>query len=417
MKIGIVGLGKLGLPVALAIEKKGHDVVGFDINPAIKSYINDKKIPYKEAHVPEFIQNTNLKLVELDSLVKHSDIIFVAVQTPHEKEFEGINRIPTNREDFNYLMLINAISSLNESIVKQSDRKIVSIISTVLPGTVETHIKDKLSEKIDLIYNPFFIAMGNTINDFYNPEFVLLGTDSGHHVANVLKEFYSTIHKSNVFHTTIKNAEFIKVAYNTFIGMKIAYANTIMEICHKIGADCDQVIDGISLASERLISSKYLRGGMGDGGGCHPRDNIAMSWLAKKINLSHDFFEDIMIAREDQTEWLANLCLEHKLPICLLGKSFKPETNIVTGSPALLLNNLLIEKGIPTIHIDPYTDEDFQAEFCKIQVPTVFFIATKHELFKELKFPKNSIILDPFRYLNISQDCVNYIPIGKPCQA
>ena len=314
-------------------------------------------------------------------------------------------------------MLINAISSLNKSIVKQSDKKIVSIISTVLPGTVELHIKDKLSEKIDLIYNPFFIAMGNTINDFYNPEFILLGTDSGHHVANVLKEFYSTIHKSNVFHTTIKNAEFIKVAYNTFIGMKIAYANTIMEICHKIGADCDQVIDGISLASERLISSKYLRGGMGDGGGCHPRDNIAMSWLAKKINLSHDFFEDIMIAREDQTEWLANLCLEHKLPICLLGKSFKPETNIVTGSPALLLNNLLIEKGIPTIHIDPYTDEDFETEFCKIQVPTVFFIATKHELFKELKFPKNSIILDPFRYLNISQDCINYIPIGKPCQA
>ena len=213
--------------------------------------------------------------------------------------------------------------------------------------------------------------------------------------------------------TTIKNAEFIKVAYNTFIGMKIAYANTIMEICHKIGADCDGVIDGISMANQRLISSKYLRGGMGDGGGCHPRDNIAMSWLAKKLNLSHDFFEDIMMARENQTKWLAELCVEHDMPICILGKSFKPETNIVTGSPAVLLANLLNEIGKKPVHIDPHVNENFDSEFNKITNSHVFFIGTQHDAFKSLVFPSNSVVIDPFRYMPKNQKDVKYISIGK----
>ena len=99
-----------------------------------------------------------------------------------------------------------------------------------------------------------------------------------------------------------ENAEAIKVAYNTYISMKIAYANTWMEICHKIpGTDVDQVTGALELATTRIMSPKYLTGGMGDGGGCHPRDNIALSWLARELDLSYDFFEHLMIARERQT--------------------------------------------------------------------------------------------------------------------
>jgi len=413
MKIGFVGLGKLGLPVALAVEKKGHSVYGYDLNKNVKTYLEKKEIPYKEVHVPDFIQNNEINFTDLDTVTRNSDIIFMAVQTPHEALYEGTTRIPESRADFDYSMLRQAAKSVSDSVDKQSGRKIVVIISTVLPGTIQEQIQPLLSDKIDLVYNPFFIAMGNTINDFYYPEFVLLGTDAETQIADHVKSFYKTIHDAPVYHTTIKNAEFIKVAYNTFIGMKIAYANTIMEICHKIGADCDGVIDGISMANQRLISSKYLRGGMGDGGGCHPRDNIAMSWLAKKLNLSHDFFEDIMMARENQTKWLAELCVEHDMPICILGKSFKPETNIVTGSPAVLLANLLNEIGKKPVHIDPHVNENFDSEFNKITNSHVFFIGTQHDAFKSLVFPSNSVVIDPFRYMPKNQKDVKYISIGK----
>ena len=214
----------------------------------------------------------------------------------------------------------------------------------MLPGTLAslgaTHV----------LYNPSFIAMGTTIPDFLDPEFVLVGTDGAS--TSKLREFYATIHNRPVFVTTIKTAELTKVAYNTYIGMKIVFANAMMEICEKIGADVDDLIDALSLAHRRITSSSYMRGGMGDGGGCHPRDNIALSWLARELDLSHDIFEDIMLAREDQTEWLAKLAMETGEPIELMGKSYKPGTNLTIGSPARLLASLLEERDAIFTHTD-----------------------------------------------------------------
>jgi UDPglucose 6-dehydrogenase len=156
--------------------------------------------------------------------------------------------------------------------------------------------------------------------------------------------------------TTIKTAELTKVAYNTFIGLKIAFGNTMMEICEKTGADVDDLVDALSLATERVISPAYLRGGMGDGGGCHPRDNIALSWLARELGLSYDLFEALMICRERQTEWLADLIPAGEVEI--QGKAYKPGTNLTVGSPALLMASMLTERGIGFTHTDPYLKEE-----------------------------------------------------------
>jgi UDPglucose 6-dehydrogenase len=178
--------------------------------------------------------------------------------------------------------------------------------------------------------------------------------------------------------------------------MKIVFANTLMEICHKIpGTNVDEVTNALNLAKDRLISPKYLSGGMGDGGACHPRDNIAMSWLARELGLSYDLFESVIKAREKQTEWLADLIQGYNLPIVILGKSFKPETNIVTGSPALLLKNILEERGHRVTAYDPYVDAekpDFKA--------SIFIIGTKHPDFLDFDFPENSVVIDPWRYIN-----------------
>jgi len=417
MKIGFLGLGKLGLPVALAIESKGHQVMGTDINDLTLKNIRFKTLTYKEEGAEKLLKKSKIDIITLDKIVKKSDIIFVPIQTPHEKKYEGITKMPKERADFNYDYLVNGIKELNEEIEKQGKDKTVIIISTVLPGTISRLIKPILGSHLKLCYNPFFIAMGTTIEDFLHSELILFGVDD-EKAAKKAKKFYKTINDTPFYKTTIENAELIKVIYNTFISTKIAMMNTVMETCHHLpNTDVDDVTEALALCGNRIISKKYLYGGMGDGGGCHPRDNIALSYLAQKLNLSYNWYDNIMQQREKQTEWLADLIIEHKgdKKINIIGKTFKPETNITTGSPSILLKNILEERGESVTMWDPYVDEDItkvKEIFKWDKEPQLFFIGCKHEAFKQFYFMPESVVIDPFRYLEVN-DNVKYIPIGR----
>ena len=410
MNIGIIGLGKLGLPCAVAMTLKGHNVMGYDVDPSLMS---KNARTYREAGIDgtgdfnPLLAESNLQFGSLEQVAEHSELIFIAVQTPHEKEFEGVTRIPDERADFDYSYLESAVSELSK-VVKS--KTVVTIISTVLPGTFREHVLPHTNEHMDLCYNPYFIAMGTTMRDFLNPEFVLCGVHS-QSASEKLIEFYGSIHNAEIFSTTVENAELIKVAYNTFIGMKIVFANTMMEICHKTpNTDVDSVTKALCLGTTRLLSPKYLKGGMGDGGGCHPRDNIALSWLSRKLDLSYDWFESVMIAREKQTEWLADLMLEHDLPKAILGYSFKAETNLTVGSPALLLKNILEERGEKVWTYDPQV-ESTVPDFKSLDA-MVFLIGANHPELKDFPFPKDSVVIDPWRYI---PDNPNYklIKIGS----
>jgi len=413
MKIGFVGLGKLGLPVALATESKGHEVMGYDPSNHVKEIIDTRKLPYMEAGCQELLDKTNIKIISLKELVEFSDMIFVAVQTPHLPKYEGITRIPTERKDFDYTFLKKAVNDLSKEIENQKVMKNVIVISTVLPSTIEREIKPILSSYVRFCYNPFFIAMTTTIKDFLEPEFILFGVDDKEALVTA-KEFYRTITDKPFFETSIKNAELIKVLYNTFIGMKIVFANTAMEICHKIGADVDEISKALALGYRRIISDQYLSGGMGDGGSCHPRDNIALSFLSEQQDLSYDWFTNLMVAREKQTEWLASLILEEQeksnLPIVILGKAYKPESNLIVGSPSVLLHNILSESQVECEMYDPFIDGEMPDKY--LELPHIFFIGTKHGEFKDYVFPDNSIIIDPHRYIPHS-DNYKVISIGQ----
>ncbi len=412
MKIGFVGLGKLGLPCALAIDSVGeHEVVGYDIDEDIKTYLDKKSIPYREKDADKYLKNHNIKFLTLDEVIEFSDIIFVPIQTPHDPFYDGVTRLPDTRVDFDYSFLKDGMKNLSEKIDKLGKNKIVVIISTVLPGTINREIKPNLSDRIKLAYNPFFIAMGTTIDDFMNPEFVLLGIDDIE-AAEKLKEFYKSLHDKEVYECTIDEAELIKVSYNTFITMKICLANTVTEMSHKLSnVNTDNVMTALKKANQRLISDKYLNGGMGDGGGCHPRDNIALSWLSREVDLSYDWYENLMISREKHTEWLADLTIDYSnkndLDIMILGKSFKKETNLINGSPSYLLNSLLEEKNYEAKMFDPFIDED---EFLP-EGPMVFFIGTNHDLFKTYEFPKGSVVIDPWRIITFDND-IELVSIG-----
>lgn len=406
MKIGFMGLGKLGLPCALACEQRGHEVAGYEISEQVQNNIRARTIPYREEGAQEALNDSQLQLMDLDALVQFSDILFVPIQTPHEPQYEGVTRMPKTRVDFDYSHLVAGVGTLADAVARAKKDLIVVVISTVLPGTIEREIRPLLNKHIRLCYNPFFIAMGTTMDDFLHPEFVLMGADDDN-AAKTLKDFYSTIHSAPVFHTDIASAELAKVAYNTFISMKIVFANTMMEICHKTEANIDAISDSMALATKRIISPAYLRGGMGDGGGCHPRDNIALSWLAQELNLSCDFFENIMIARERQTEFLADLMMAHDLPKVILGKSFKPESNIIVGSPSLLLAEILRERKVEATMWDPFLDGDMP-QFS----PSVFLVGTKHDAFRKMQFPQGSVVIDPWRYI-ADQSGVQVIRVGE----
>ena len=286
MKVGFVGLGKLGLPVALAVESKGHKVYGFDIKKEIYEQIKKRKIDYKEKHANDLLKKTNIEIVDIKKLIKLSDIIFVPIQTPHDKKYEGINDIPKTRKDFDYTYLRKGMKMISDELKKIKKKKIVIIISTVLPGTIRKKILPVTNKYTQIGYNPFFIAMGTTIDDFLYPEIILFGSENKF-VSQKAQSFYRTLTSSPFFETTIENAELIKVVYNTFISTKIAYINSIAEMCHRLpNTSIDEVSRALSLSTKRIISSSYMKGGMGDGGGCHPRDNIAMSYLAKRHNIS-----------------------------------------------------------------------------------------------------------------------------------
>ena len=177
MKVGFLGLGKLGLPCALAIESKGHTIYGYDINLNILEDIKNKKLKYKEKWADELLYKSKINLCTPHELVKNSEIIFVPIQTPHQKEYEGITRLPKERVDFDYSYLKKGIYHLADIIKNDGQSKIVVIISTVLPGTIRKEIKPLLNEFIKLCYNPYFIAMGTCIPDFLFNEINLLGVD------------------------------------------------------------------------------------------------------------------------------------------------------------------------------------------------------------------------------------------------
>ena len=412
MKVGFLGLGKLGLPCALAMESKGHTIYGYDVNDRVIQSIIMKKLKYKEKWADELLYKSKINLSGIVEMVQNTEIVFVAIQTPHQKKYEGITRLPNERVDFDYTYLKTGIKLLADKIKANGQSKIVVIISTVLPGTIRKEIKPLLNEFVKLCYNPYFIAMGTCIPDFLFTEMNLLGVDDVD-AAEKVKKFYSTINEAPTFDTTIENAELIKVCYNTFISTKISMMNTIMEVCHKLpNTNVDSVTRALSLCKDRIISGKYLTGGMGDGGGCHPRDNIALSHLSRRLHLSYDWFENIMIQREKQTEWFADLFIEESKgrKMVILGTSFKPETNITTGSPALLLKNLIEEKGYKVTALDPYVDLDYSDELEENLI--TYFIGTKHEIFKHFPFKQNSTVIDPFRYI-VRRNDLKIIKIGN----
>ena len=375
MKIGFIGLGKLGKDVS-EVMSKYYDVTGFDINPN-----NGAKIK----------QAKNLK-----DLCHKKNIIFVAVQTPHDPKYDG--KAPTSHlipKDFDYSIVKKVMKEINKFVNR---RTLVVLISTVLPGIVRKEIVPIINNP-RFIYNPYLIAQGTVKWDMKNPELIIIGTKEGKKTndAKKLTEFYKPIIKKKNYRKVIgtyEEAESIKIFYNTFISTKLAFVNLIQDVAEKMeNINSELVCDTLANSKMRIISSKYMKPGFGDGGGCHPRDNIALRSLASRLNLGYDFFDAIMSAREIQAKNMALKCLEYKKDIVILGKSFKPGIDQEVGSPSMLVG-WYIEKNA----------DNQKLFYDKAPSENKSYVYLIHDNTKKYKFNKNSIVIDPYRKIKKSKN-------------
>ena len=330
-KIGFIGLGKLGMPCAEAIAKKGFDVTGHDIVPK-----SSDKITIKQT---------------IKELVEDRDIVFVATPTPHEDGYDG--RTPTSHlpvKDFNYTEVKKVLSACDKHM--RHDQTLV-LISTVLPGTTRREFAP-LVTNTKLMYNPYLIAMGTVADDMANPEMVMIGSESGMEDddckarSELLQSFYNQVCNNlpRVEFGSWEDVEGMKIFYNTFISTKVALVNMIQDVSNKLGnMNVDKVTGALSRSTMRIISDRYMKAGMGDGGACHPRDNIALRWLAKELDLGYDMFESIMTAREKQAENMAKAILEYGKNIFFTSDSYKPGVNMPDGSSSLLLQHFVLKHG------------------------------------------------------------------------
>ena len=322
-KIGFIGLGKLGMPCAEAISDKGFDVAGFDIEKK-----SSQKIQIRDS---------------IADLVHDRDIVFVATPTPHESGYDGSTPISDKEpKDFDYTSVKNVLAKCNKHMKPTQS---LVLISTVLPGTVRRELSP-LVTNVGLIYNPYLIAMGTVAWDMVNPEMVMIGTEKGRQESNAkaeqLEAFYTQVcdNMPRIEFGTWEDVEAMKIFYNTFISNKIALVNMIQDVAVKLGnMNVDTVTNALSQSTLRIVSSKYMKAGMGDGGSCHPRDNIALRWLAKELGLGYDLFDSIMTARERQAENMAKAILKHGNNVFFSSDTYKPHTDLTDGSYSLLVQH------------------------------------------------------------------------------
>jgi len=369
MNVAMIGLGKLGLPVAQVMAQH-HTVRGYDINPNITSDVINIKWSWAEALVD-------------------AQIIFVAVPTPHHAQYGG--ETPTSHlppQDFDYTALESTLTNIAQWAPPTA---LIVNISTVLPGTVRPMIH-QLGMQDRFCYNPYLIAMGTVAQDFVHPDIHIMGFDqwpTAQHQSqcDTLTEFYQSCGCDSVTpHAgTWEEAECIKIFHNTYISAKVTIANMMQDVTQRIGhANPTHIAKGL-VQCDRITSGQYMMPGMGDGGPCHPRDNIALSWLADRLNLGYDLFANIMSAREHQCALIAEDLCTHDLPVIIWGRAFKPGTDLRDGSPAELVAHYVNLKRSDSVTYDVVSPE-----------PAVYLLA--HDVdHAPMDVAAHSVIVDMYR--------------------
>ena len=336
--ITVLGIGKLGLGLALLIEKAGYNVLGIDINEEYVKQLNNKTFKTKEPEYENLLINSkNFKAtLDLNEGLNYSDIIFIMVQTPNS----GGNKF------YDHSIVSNLLQKINE---KKVENKHIIIGCTLMPKYIDEVGSFLISncKNTTLSYNPEFIAQGEIIKGFLNPDMILIGTRS-QELGEILREIYSKIVKTNPKYCIISplEAEITKITINGFITTKLSFANMISDVCDSIGANKDKVLD--SIGSDSRIGNKYFRPGYSFGGPCFPRDTRALALFVDQNNINNELLLSTTKYNKLHSDFLTQKLLhENKDEYVIENVCYKEDSKIpiIEESAKLQIAKKLVEKG------------------------------------------------------------------------
>jgi len=356
MRTSVIGLGKLGSPLAAVLASKGHQVIGVDLNPEYVRLLAAGKAPVEEPRLQELIDASAGRLTAIHAVepaVLGSDITFVIVPTPSD-----------SKGAFSSRHVLAAVHDIGKALRKKDSYHVVNITSTVMPGATGGEIREMLEEAsgrkvgkdVGLCYNPEFIALGSVVRDMLYPDMLLIG-ESDTRAGDLLESVYRTTCENTppVRRMSFVNAELTKISVNTFVTTKISYANMLADICdHLPGADVDVVTAALGMDSR--IGGKYLKAALGYGGPCFPRDNVAFAHLAHNLGARADVAEATDRLNQYQIDRLVATVHRFVAPgrsVGILGLSYKPDTWVIEESQGVALASRLADEGYRVLVYDP----------------------------------------------------------------
>ena len=352
MKVCVIGTGYVGLVAGTCLAEMGNDVICVDNNLEKLSQLENGIVPIYEPGLEELIKvnvsegrlyfTSNLK-----EAVQKSLVCFIAVGTPQGEDGEA---------DLKYVYEV--AKSIGKSI---DDYKVIVDKSTVPVGTADAVtkiIKEQTNIEFDVVSNPEFLKQGAAVDDFLKPDRVVIGSNS-QRATEIMQELYSPFLRTGnpVIIMDVKSAEMTKYAANSFLAVKISYANEIANICEQVGADAEMV--RIGMCSDKRIGSQFLFPGLGYGGSCFPKDVKALLKTAKDNNCDYQLLQAADDVNKKQRQVFINKILNKYgndlsgKTFAIWGLAFKPKTNDMREAPAITIINALLERGAKVQAYDP----------------------------------------------------------------
>lgn len=356
MRISVIGLGKLGAPLAAVLADADHVVTGIDLDADVVARVNAGKAPVLEPDLQALMDRAGARLAattDFAAAIPATDATFIIVPTP-----TGPDGLFANTH------VLDAVERTGAALRGKQGYHLVVVTSTVVPGSMDGLLRPRLEAtsgrrvgpEIGLCYNPEFIALGSVIANMRDPDFVLIG-ESDARAGDMLAGIHASFCvRSPAFRRmSFVNAELAKIAVNTFVTTKISYANMLADICDRLpGADVDVVT--AALGSDSRIGAKYLRGGLGYGGPCFPRDNVVFANLARNLGARADIAEATDRLNRHQIDRLSAV-VEARLPaggtLGILGLSYKPDTWVIEESQGVMLAERFLRAGREVVVYDP----------------------------------------------------------------
>ena len=355
MRASVIGLGKLGACMAAALAERGHTVFGVDVREDVVDLLARGEAPVSEPGLQDMITRNRDRITatrDIDAAVQATDLTFVVVPTPSE---------PSGAFSLEYAAA--AFRALGQALRSKTRYHLVVLTSTVLPGSTRYRLIAELEASsgrlcgpdFGVCYSPEFIALGSVIKDFLHPDFTLIG-EFDERSGTILEQAYREILLNNApaRRMSIENAELTKIALNTYVTTKITFANMLADLCERIpGGDIDVVSDALGM--DRRIGRRYLTGAVSYGGPCFPRDNLALSYLARQLGTSADLAEATHAMNQLFTQRLVERLrvLSDGKAVGIAGLAYKPDTTVVEQSAGLAAAAALAKVGRTVFAFEP----------------------------------------------------------------